>query len=531
MRSDRLPTSTLTLDNAGNSYALQQNANFSAYQIGDDGTVTNTEGIDSNSPSVAEAGPDPVDSSTMTGSVLDTFNCNTMIPLGCYNDVVPNEFNYYPSPNPCYENGTSNNELIMENGCYITITKIFSSLGKDIKIVAEWSSRIQITFGACRDVWSHIFTNNWINGTLYAFNIKNDRFFTSPTSTPPNAPYSEYCRDTVILHPTNNFYYRSSPWDGTKFIGADSPNYSLYKGNVKNLKFPTTIMDLGPRSQFLQEIVMSDDYDGYVVKKMGSTTFTDVSEILNLLIISRLASTSFLGQLLGAGGGNILSYFNQRTKLFVDADYAQMISISSELGVADFESSNYPSIPLVQDPIFFNGGGVADGIIGIFFSSDTQVRDFISPKRTIINDLAMVTDTCAFNYFNVFTQSVPFYQWEIKTGDTDSIFGSQSNDWYTNTVGTDFFTHKYQTLDRIEQNSRYFRTNVSTLIKDYKGYIYSVDSLGDYNPNPTSQDPNTIFPRTITVGAPYHFYFGLKKGKTSFDRFATKWIGFEIITD
>lgn len=265
---------------------------------------------------------------------------------------------------------------------------------------------------------------------------------------------------------------------------------------------------------------------------MRSTTFTDVSEILNLLIISRLASTSFLAQLLSAGGGNILSYFNKRNKLFVDADYAQMISISSELGVVDFEPDNYPSIPLAQDPIFFNGGGVADGIIGIFFSSDTQVRDFISPKRTIINDSAMVTDTCAFNYFNVFTQSVPFYQWEIKKGDTDSIFGSQSNDWYTNTLNTEFFTHKYQTLDRIEQNSRYFRPNASSnLIKDYKGYIYSVDSLGNYNPNPNSQDFNTIKPRTITVGAPYHFYFGLKKGKTSFDRFAIKWIGFEIITD
>jgi hypothetical protein len=535
MRSDRLPTSTLTLDNAGNSYALQQNANFSAYQIGDDGTVTNTEGIQSNTPSIAEAGPDPVDSSTMTGSVLDTFNCNAMIPLGCYTGAT-GEFGFYSQPNDCYENGTSNHELIMENGCYVTITKIFLSLGKDIKIVAEWSSRIQITFGACRDVWSHIFTNNWINGTLYAFNIKNDRFFTSPTSTPPNAPYSVYCRDTVILHPTNNFYYRSSPWDGNKFIGADAPNYSAYKGNVKNLKFPTTIMDLGPRSQFLQEIVMSDDYDGYVVKKMGSTTFTDVSEILNLLIISRLANTSFLAQLLGAGGGNILSYFNQRSKLFVDADYAQMISISSELGVADFESANYPSIPGTQDPIYFNGGNSVDGIIGIFFSSDTQVRDFISPKRTIINDEAMVTDTCAFNYFNVFTQSVPFYQWEIKTGDPDSIFGSQSNDWYTNTLSTDFFTHKYQTLDRIEQNSRYFRTNGSTLIKDYKGYIYSVDSLGNYNPSNLSQDPNTApfnnpISRIITVGAPYHFYFGLKKGKTSFDRFAIKWIGFEIITD
>jgi hypothetical protein len=269
---------------------------------------------------------------------------------------------------------------------------------------------------------------------------------------------------------------------------------------------------------------------------MGSTTFTDVSEILNLLIISRLANTSFLAQLLGDGGGNILSYFNKRSKLFVDADYAQMISISSELGVVDFESANYPSIPGTQDPIYFNGGNSVDGIIGIFFSSDTQVRDVISPKRTIINDEAMVTDTCAFNYFNVFTQSVPFYQWEIKTGDPDSIFGSQSNDWYTNTVGTDFFTHKYQTLDRIEVNSRYFRTNGSTLIKDYKGYIYSVSGTTGagtfgYNTNFASQNDNTIYPRTITVGAPYHFYFGLKKGKTSFDRFAIKWIGFEIITD
>jgi hypothetical protein len=554
MRSDRLPTSTLTLNSANNSYALQQNANFSAYQIGDDGTVSNTAGIQSNAPSVAEAGPDPISSTSMDPSVLDTFNCNTMIPLGCYNSQPQGEFHFYPAGDDCYENGTSNHELIMENGCYITITKIFSSLGKDIKIVGEWSSRIQITFGACRDVWSHIFTNNWINGTLYAFNIKNDRFFTSPSTSPsnpdhgftkPNYPYSEYCKDTVILHPTNNFYYRSSPWDGTKFIGADAPSGGIvgsYGGNDKNLKFPTTIMDLGPRSQFLQEIVMSDDYDGYVVNKMGSTTFTDVSDILNLLIISRLASTGFLAQLLGAGGGNILSYFNKRSKLFVDADYAQMISISSELGIADFESANYPSIAGSQDPIYFNAGDTQDGIIGIFFSSDTQIRDFITPKRTIIDDLAPVTSTCAFNYFSVFTQSVPFYQWEVKEGDPDSIFGSQSNDWFTNPVsGGEFFTHKYQNLDRLNQTSRYFRTNTSSLIKDFKGYIYSVSGTTGsgtfgYNASSSSQDGNTAQysnpdSRVITVGAPFHFYFGLKKGKTSFDRFATKWIGFETITD
>jgi hypothetical protein len=142
----------------------------------------------------------------------------------------------------------------------------------------------------------------------------------------------------------------------------------------------------------------------------------------------------------------------------------------------------------------------------------------------------------------VFTQEVPFYQWQVKEGDTDSIFGSQSNDWYTKPFpSNEFFTYKYQNLDRLNQNSRYFRTNGSTEIKDYKGYIYSVSGTTGsgtfgYNSSSSSQDPNTTpftfyDERIITVGAPFHFYFGLKKGKTAFDRFAIKWIGFETITD
>jgi len=28
----------------------------------------------------------------------------------------------------------------------------------------------------------------------------------------------------------------------------------------------------------------------------------------------------------------------------------------------------------------------------------------------------------------------------------------------------------------------------------------------------------------ITVGAPFHFYFGLRRGASAFDKFRTKWI-------
>ena len=530
MRSDRLPTSTSVVNNLNNSYALHSNTSFGAFLISDEGTSSTLGGTASNSPSISDSGEFSEEAFTgVSTSILETFTCGGMVPLSCYKPNG-NEVDVAPDGDDCY---TCEDKNIMVNGCYVLVTTIFLSLPRDLRLITEWSSRLQITFAACRNVWSHIFTNNWINGSLYAFSFKNDRFYDAL-----NRPYSKYCRDTLVLHPTNNFYYRSSPWkNGVGFIGSDAPTplsgSGTYGGNFKNLKYPTTIMDLGPRSQYLQEITMSDDYDGYVVNNLGETTFTDISEILNLFIISRLTNTSFLNQMFGTGGANVLSYFDKRSKQFVDADYAQMISISSELGVADFEPENYPTAPgPPQDAIYFNNFNVGNGIIGIFFSSDTQVRDFITPRRTIINNNAVITDSCTFNNINVFTQEIPLYQWEVKSNsDTDSIFGSQSNDWYTSPIsGSKFFTHKYQTLDRLDPNSRYFRGSTSN-IKDFKGYIYQVDGAGLYEPNPATQDPNIPLSRTITVGAPFHFYFGLKKGKTSFDRFATKWLSFETITD
>jgi hypothetical protein len=540
MRSDRLPTSTTTTNLLNNSLALHGNPNFSVYYLEDDGTSQN-EPQSSNTPTAGDPQeglennqdlPDP-------NNVLNTFNCGNMIPLECYYSLPNGEVSYFSRPASCYENGVEGRS-IFENGCYILVSSILGTLvnGKDFKLLTEWSSRIQITFAACRNVWSHVFTNSWINGTLYAFSFKNDRFFTSPTSPNPNQPYSVYCRDTVYLHPTNNFYYRSSPYDGTNFIGSDPPSgvFGNYGGNNRNLKYPTTIMDLGPRSFYLQELIMSDDYDGYVVNRLNETSFTDVEDILNLFILNRLTNTKFLESLFGGGGANVLTYFDQRSKNFVDGDYAQMISISSELGIADFESANYPSVP-TQDPIYFGNANDEDVVFGIFYSSDTQLRDFITPKRTIISPTATVTDPCAFNYFRVFSQTVPFYQWDIKQNPgQNSIFGSQSNDWYTSPLGSSFLQNRYQSMDRLQPTSRYFRTNGSTQTQYFKGYIYSVDPItNDLSWSPSTQDPNAApfspSDRIITVGAPFHFYFGLKKGKTAFDRFAKQWIKFDTITD
>jgi hypothetical protein len=76
-----------------------------------------------------------------------------------------------------------------------------------------------------------------------------------------------YCNDVIIFNElTNNFYYRlSSPWDGSNFIGKNSPSskyinssksfgFSCFGYNKKQIQFPTTVVDLGPRDSFINEI-------------------------------------------------------------------------------------------------------------------------------------------------------------------------------------------------------------------------------------------------------------------------------------
>ena len=486
--------------------------------------------------------------------------CESLVPLRCYY-VRDGEIDYYEKPNICYTNRLSGDKRqdIMSKGCYVFITAPYASLREDLNLLFEWTSRLQINFAACRNVWSHVFTNNWVNGSLYMFPFKNERVFDNQ-----NRPDSLYCKDTLHLDVTNNFYYRSSPFSLTspgRFVGSPRPNageflnISLpsYGGNDRNLKFPTTIVDLGPRNEYLQELIFSDEYDGYLANRLSETSYQDVSELLNLFIINRLTNKTFIDSLLRQRSTNVTTFFDRRGRLFVDGDYAQMISISSELGVVEFEPSSYLPIQNGQDPIFFNDANSSDPIFGIFFSSDSQTRDYLSPKRTIINGNISTAVQCGFNYFTSFSQIVPFYQWEIqqnqgRTG--NSIFGSQSNDWYTNrltlpnqnnpnTTYSSFFSNRYQSQDRILRASRYYRpsTSAGSTSQNFKGYIYSVNYFNpsvqpDYDPFTIGNtDPNNPNPNIYQVGAPYHFYFGLKKGKTAFDRFIKKWLDFNNIVE
>lgn len=594
MRSDRLPSSSFEERNKGGynnmSYTLMGNNNFSYFKISDDGSVQSLAG----SSTVSGVGGS-VDSSAANaeldcgGDILSTFSCEGLIPLDCYYINNSGNFSFHPKPTgpipasgpgDCWGNrlpagsnaeyGTQP-EAIFNSACYILATVPFETLDLDYKLLKEWRARMVVTFAACRNVFSHSFTNNWINGTLYAFSFINSRRFTSPVDPDPtkrNKPYNCLCKNNVFFNnETNNFYYRVSPYNSTDntFVGRKNPvNWftgNPFGGNRKNLMYPTTIMDLGPRDSFTQEIVFSNDYDGYVMKNLNTSTFKDVSDLLNTFIISRFINRTLLDKILAAlGVSAVLKYFS-RENLKIDGDYAQMVSINSELGTLGFSDENYNSCTDVA----YNGGDSSDGVFGIYYSSNTQIRDFVTPKRTIITEESTINNSgCAFEYFKVNTQVVPYYQWFIKPNNNDNkeysssqplypvqtnawgkaydtIFGSQLNDWSTEPFsGTTFFSYGYQNLDRLLKTSRYFRTNGGGLLtKYYRGNIYSVDNSVVPKQSPDIQywdknSPGLNTPqaeRIVNTGAPFYFYFGLFQGKSAFDRFTKKWIDTDILTD
>jgi hypothetical protein len=583
MRGDRLPTSTNVEEYCCNGRVLQKNSKLAMYQIPDNGviginSVGGTTGAAS-SGNLTYVRQDLINSPKIN-QVINTFTCDGSVNLECYGctqSTVNSSIFIKPRGNPCLE---FNGETIFEGGCYIFITTIFVSLLRDWELMFEWIARNMVMLGACRNVFSHKFHSNWINGVLYAFPFKNEvEYFTAPTDNPPNYPISKYCTDVIHYHnPSRSFYYRCSPYDSNTGL------FSINTGDSSNkLNYPTTIMDLGPRSSFLQELVMSDEYDGYLVNKLDSSTYSHVDEILNLFIVSRFMDNNFLTNLLGAF--NILAYFqnNRDGYLMIDADYAQLISINSELGVSPFQSSNYPDAPTlvtaggfvtgiqyritkigttnftligssnntigttfiatgpgtgtgtanvdpeIQNPIFFD----CSNSLGIFFSSDTQLRDYVTPKRTIINPTGSTASPCTFNNFPVYSQLVPLSQWRIEGGGqhSGSIFGGESNEWDFSTV----YSSKYQSLDRLLPASRYFRSFNTSQNNYLKGYIYAVTNGNSLSHTPPMQNGSiTALPQywdtngpndgKITVGAPFHFYFGLKRGLSSFDRFRTKWI-------
>jgi hypothetical protein len=565
MRSDRLPTSTIQENNGNYSYPLFINKNLYIKIVSDNGVslpfsaefqVTNFSG---NSVDYNEDLSDISSSVSNFDGAINSFTCAGAVPSDCYQESSDGYIQVLPTDNPCntiHPLGVPP-ALIVENGCYTLVRYPILSLLSDIKYLFEWSFRVRQGFIACYGIFNHVFTNSWLNGSLFAFPFSNNVLFTSNFGNqesgelPPNSPYNCYCKHTIFLDiDTNNHYYRCTPYNTSYgFIGRFNPNISglnyitnqYYSNTSKTLMFPTTVIDLGPRTDYLEELIFSDEYGGYVSDKLKTTTYQDTSELLGLYLIHRFIATTAFGQVLQAISGllpiavtdPVLYYFSRENNK-MDADYVQMLQINSQLGVTQFQTSVYNN----PNEIYFSNGNSLNSVFGVFFKSNLQTTDYISPKRKILNSFESPSNSCAYDVFGSKSQSVPFYRWNIfpnfEGNSTDSIFGSQKNEWAVNFyVNTPFLTIKYQEVDRMNPLHSNMQPVDQSQSRFFRGYISNIIS---FNPvtlqvNYSAQPPQAGgIGRTILQGSPYYFYFGAGRGKSSWDLFTEKWIKTDIIT-
>jgi len=515
MRSDRLPTSTKTEDGAGSrtGFALHQNNNFTFYTADGSPSSSGTGAASDLASGNQYDLPDGI------ASIASTLTCDDMVSLQCYQGSG-NNVTVIP-PDQCIVP-----EGRVKKGCYCLLNKKYiSQYDEDVKLFLEWKTRFTITFAACRGVFAQVFQNNWINGVLYMYSFNKTATYTIQD---PNTPTYNYCDDVIVFNElSNSFYYRSSPWKDSsqQFIGKNKPianplwPSSIVNGypglgyNDKQIQFPTTIADLGPRDQFITEICNNSNFNGYLVDQVKSTSYQDTSDIIQIGFLSRLLNDTFRQAILpiATGGGTtegkgIIQFFNSNRKGDrIDGDFAQALSINSEWKVNPFIFENYPN----PNSIYFGDDNQFPPrpVFGILFETPTneyKYRRRFTPGFETYSETPLIQDYYGYPK----TQDVPHYKWKIDS--SPNIFGSENNNWYTQGP---FFHKGYQNLDfNIDP---YFQSSTTKL-----GMITNFDVSGQ--PLPTPQVSTQVI-----VGAPFHFYFGLNNGKTAIDKFVKLYVNNE----
>ena len=514
MRTDRLPSSDF-IDNDenlnGSVSLLQQNLGFAVYDVGGGGLSFNNPSISLGADMVS---PDIEGLPAATNALATLGDCEKMVGLDCYSGIG-DTFGIKPG---CQASD------VVENGCYVMMNKPLIDLGKDLGTFAEWGFRFRFFYGLCRGVLSQSFMNNWVNGSLYMFPIQVDIYYNRN-----NQPSDPIFADKLVYFDksSNNFYYRSSPFQllgntgNGKFIGV------RYDGlvspvNRRNLLFPTTIVNLGIKDDFYQEILFDPSAKGYIMKSLNPTSYSDTSDLVNLFVISRITDEGFLRQILAFGDNSLQQLFSRDgSSRRIDGDLAQAMSINSEFGVIPFSPEFYQATNSVSDPVRIIGPE-NNPTIAIFFSSTTQNlqdKDYLSPG---VIDFRPSNNPNAITYkYGIKSQEVPFYQWNIQPKVGANVFGTEKNNWLTNT--NDIFSRKYQSLDRRDIITPSYYIPPTYPISDTfaRGYIFSVSGTNFNNSNYNLNDDTSR--KQVLVGAPNHFYFGVIKGETALDKFKEKY--------
>ena len=296
------------------------------------------------------------------------------------------------------------------NGVFYYIPGTQSS-SRIFAILKEYRRRKRVGTMFCGGIVNYGFIDNWLSGALYFFQFKAKVRWDNEEELDLNFARTNYCEDLVYYKvketssgdAVKRFYYRGtkSSFSGV-FIG------DTYGGGKIRLGRPTTMVDLGPRDEFIKEICTDPTLDPNcsVVRSIGPSSFQSFGELLGLVINYRMdteANENFSLNEFFDNDGFQSSGFGRKV---LDGDILQLISINNEAGIEEFNLQSpkylgysYQILDPETYPNVFKSGTTVWGPTPITMELDTDGQRV----RACLNEPGRLTES---------SQTVPFYLWE-----------------------------------------------------------------------------------------------------------------------
>jgi hypothetical protein len=466
--------------------------------------------------------------------------------------------------NPCNTCSTKSGYSEFRYGLFTIVPAAATgNWGVNFKAVTEYSKRKLVAKLFCEGVSNYSFLDNWLTGSLYFFPFKAKVRWDDEAALDLNYGRTKYCSALVyfkvgtIENPDKRFYYRATRFNGTFF------DYTTRK----TLNHPTTIVDLGPRDEFITEICTDKSLDPNcsVIRNIGSTSYQNFKEMLGLYINYKM---DYLG-----ANGSYEKFFDNNgfdtilpSKMdgyVLNGDILQLISINNEAGIEEFDlqNRNYavynPQVLDVEEyPTLLDGGPIP---LNLVLDDGDGYR-----IRACLNEPGRLTEA---------SQEVPFFLWN-KNG---TGFGAGTNQsWSYSAVQkqplqgmtygykyTGDTTHKYILFPMTKEyaGSTFTYTGISfndvfadiqTITASHTNYDFQEEGFTvleitsgtlsnpvsgtlwvrkgetgnwvsiiwtnefDFMVKPTSTNYDGNYQ---ILSTPFLFYFGLRPGKTAVDKF------------
>ena len=289
------------------------------------------------------------------------------------------------------------------------------STGRLIAILREYRVRKRVGKLFCGGIVNYSFVDNWLSGSLYFFLFKASR--------------GSFCGNIIrYISSEDRFYYRSAKYTNESSWGLTSKNTFIGR--------PTTMVDLGPRDEFIKEICIDPSLDPNcsVTRQIGPTSFKNFGEIMGMAINYRLDTSEANYDIDNFFDNSGFSYNN---RVFA-GDLLQLISTNNEVGIEEFDIQNPKYLgysyqfldPEVFPNVFTNGTNTWGPLPITFFLSDDGER-----VRSCLNEPTHIANNGITEIQGRLTESsqkVPFFLWDkggLGFGPYDENFDNQSWDY------------------------------------------------------------------------------------------------------